>query len=144
MFRRLGASPAAERPLAPHMGDRMRALWPRVAMPVEPKRPGLGDFAKGVLLELFAPASALINRKGQGCIFSGPTDRYLRVAPASRIAICARCCAAGSPRRFDWWSGRHGPIMGSPPPSPGYAAKAKSWKSRFRRARRRMKASNCC
>jgi two-component system CheB/CheR fusion protein len=41
----------------------------------------LGDLVKTRLLEAYAPAAVLVNRKYQGLYFYGATDRYLRVAP---------------------------------------------------------------
>jgi len=38
------------------------------------------DFTQQLLLASYAPASVLINRKHECLYFSGPTDRYLRVA----------------------------------------------------------------
>lgn len=46
-----------------------------------PQRPGLGDLSQRLLLEAYAPASVLINRRYECLYFLGATDRYLRVAP---------------------------------------------------------------
>lgn len=41
----------------------------------------LGDLCRKLVMEAYAPAAVLINRKNE-CLYSlGPTDRYLRVAP---------------------------------------------------------------
>ena len=56
-----------------------------------PTRPGQGqapsrqaalaDLCRRLVMETYAPAAVLINRKHE-CLYSlGPTDRYLRVAP---------------------------------------------------------------
>lgn len=87
VFRRIGGSERQERVIASNIGELARSLWPRVVGSVEPKRPNLGDVAQRLLLETFAPAAVLVNRKYQGLYFVGPTDRYLRVA-------------AGDPSRF--------------------------------------------
>src|SRR4051794_4137819 len=39
-----------------------------------------GDLARQALLEAYAPASVLINAKREGLYYSGPVDRYLKVA----------------------------------------------------------------
>ena len=39
-----------------------------------------GDLTQRLLIETYAPASVLINRKYECLYYSGPTDRYLRVA----------------------------------------------------------------
>ena len=63
-----------------NLGEFARSLWPRVVGSIEPKRPNLGDAAQRMLLETYAPATVMVNRKYQGLYFVGPTDRYLRVA----------------------------------------------------------------
>jgi two-component system CheB/CheR fusion protein len=87
VFRRIGGSERQERVIASNISEPARSLWPRVVGSVEPKRPNLGDLAQRLLLEAYAPAAVLVNRKYQGLYFVGPTDRYLRVA-------------AGEPSRF--------------------------------------------
>ena len=39
----------------------------------------LSDLAQRLLLESYAPASVLVNRKHQGLYYFGPTDRYLKM-----------------------------------------------------------------
>jgi two-component system CheB/CheR fusion protein len=80
VFRRIGGSERQERAIASNIGELARSLWPRVVGSVEPKHPNLGDVAQRMLLETYAPATVLVNRKYQGLYFVGPTDRYLRVA----------------------------------------------------------------
>ena len=41
---------------------------------------GLGDLSQRLLLDTYAPASVLINRKCEGLYFFGATDRYLQIA----------------------------------------------------------------
>jgi two-component system, chemotaxis family, CheB/CheR fusion protein len=79
-FRRVGPSRPRERTLAPNVVERARSLWPRVAAHVEPKRPNLADLVQQALVEAYAPAAVLVNRRHQGLYFFGPTDRYLHVA----------------------------------------------------------------
>jgi two-component system CheB/CheR fusion protein len=46
-----------------------------------PRHIALADLCRQTVLENYAPASVLVNRKNE-CLYSlGPTDRYLRVAP---------------------------------------------------------------
>ena len=80
VFRRIGGSERQERAIVSNIRELTRSLWPRVVGSVEPKRPNLGDVAQRMLLETYAPAAVLVNRKYQGLYFVGPTDRYLRVA----------------------------------------------------------------
>ncbi len=53
----------------------------------------LGDVAQSVLLDTYAPASVLINRKYEALYYVGPTDRYLRVVagePSRDLLAMAR------------------------------------------------------
>jgi two-component system, chemotaxis family, CheB/CheR fusion protein len=56
-------------------------LLPSLAGPRR-RAPGASprDLTQRALLDTYAPASVLINRKGECLYYSGPTDRYLRVA----------------------------------------------------------------
>ncbi len=78
-FRRVGGNERKSDVLASNIAEAARSLWPRVVGQVEPKRPDLGDLAKRVLLEAYAPAAVLVNRQSRVLYFFGPTDRYLRV-----------------------------------------------------------------
>jgi two-component system CheB/CheR fusion protein len=80
VFRRFGGNRPQERVVTPSIGELAHSLWPRVVGHVEPNRPNLGDFALRLLLDAYVPAAVLVNRQYQGLYFSGPTDRYLRVA----------------------------------------------------------------
>ena len=87
VFRRIGGNERQERATVSNIGELARSLWPRVVGQVEPKRPNLSDLVQRLLLEAYAPAAVLVNRRYQGLYFFGSTDRYLRVA-------------AGEPSRF--------------------------------------------
>ena len=80
IYRHIGRSRPGEVefPLAGREGA--RALRPPGLEPAAPHRPGLGDSPSGLLLEAYAPASVLINRKNECLYYLGATDRYLRVA----------------------------------------------------------------
>lgn len=83
IFRRVGSLQPRGRAVAPlTITDRSRALWPPRVFPptTETRQPGVGDLIKAQLLEAYAPAAVLVNKKYQGLYFFGPTDRYLRVA----------------------------------------------------------------
>jgi two-component system CheB/CheR fusion protein len=87
-FRRLGAvSHASGWAMIPNIGERVRSLLPRVTGHAELKPSALGELAQRLLLEIYAPAAVLVNRKYQGLYFFGPIDRYLHVA-------------AGAPSRY--------------------------------------------
>ncbi|HEV2335480.1 MAG TPA: chemotaxis protein CheB, partial [Stellaceae bacterium] len=80
IFRHLGRSRPGEVvfPIAPGEGGRMTAPAPRGAEPVAP-RGKIGDLARQVLLDAYAPASVLINARNEGLYYFGPIDRYLKV-----------------------------------------------------------------
>lgn len=80
IFRRIGHSRPPESAIVPNMVTRGRSPWPRLTRQVELKRPSFSDLVQQLLLEAYAPAAVLVNRKYQGLYFFGPTDRYLRVA----------------------------------------------------------------
>ena len=70
-----------------------RTLWPGRTPPAARQGVSAGDLTQRLLLETYAPASVLINRKHECLYFSGPTDRYLRVAagePSRDLLVIAR------------------------------------------------------
>lgn len=79
-FRRIGNNRPRGSAVAPNIITRSRALWPRTTSHVESKRHGIVDLVQHVLLDVYAPAAVLINRKYRGLFFFGPIDRYLHVA----------------------------------------------------------------
>ena len=48
---------------------------------VPSRQAALADLCRRMVMETYAPAAILINRKHECLYFLGPTDRYLRVAP---------------------------------------------------------------
>ena len=81
LYRHIGRSRPGEFGFSMSAGDGVRV----------PARPGQGqapsrqaalaDLCRRLVMETYAPAAVLINRKHE-CLYSlGPTDRYLRVAP---------------------------------------------------------------
>ena len=81
VYRRSALGRARPRVLARDLGERARALWPRLPDRVQHRAPGLGDIAQHLLLGIYAPAAVLVDRSYRALYFFGPTDRYLRVAP---------------------------------------------------------------
>ncbi len=80
LYQRVGRSRPQDVDFPVGIAERVQALWPRSARPVQPKPSGLADVAQRVLLETFAPASVLISGKYEPLYFFGPIDDYLRVA----------------------------------------------------------------
>src|ERR1700757_2068791 len=56
-----------------------RTLWPRRTRPAAAQGISARDLTQRLLLEAYAPASVLVNRKHECLYFSGPADRYLGV-----------------------------------------------------------------
>ncbi len=81
LYRHIGHSRPGELGFAIGGGDDVRVL----ARPGQGQPPShqaaLADLCRRLVMETYAPAAVLINRKHE-CLYSlGPTDRYLRVAP---------------------------------------------------------------
>ena len=81
LYRHIGRSRPGELGFSLSGGDGVRVP----ARPAQGQLPShqaaLADLCRRLILETYAPAAVLINRKHE-CLYSlGPTDRYLRVAP---------------------------------------------------------------
>ncbi len=81
IYRQIGHSRPGEVDLPIGPGGGARALWPSRTHPAATQGISSRDLTQRLLLETYAPASVLINRKYECLYYSGPTDRYLRVAP---------------------------------------------------------------
>ena len=79
VFRHIGRSRPGEVELPLGRGEIARSLWLRSARPAATPRNSIGDFAQRLLLESYAPASVLVNRRHQGLYYFGPTDLYLKM-----------------------------------------------------------------
>jgi two-component system, chemotaxis family, CheB/CheR fusion protein len=79
IYRHIGRSQPGEMELPLGRGEAARSLWLRPARPAATARISASDLVKRLLLESYAPASVLVNRKYQGLYYFGPTDLYLKV-----------------------------------------------------------------
>ncbi|WP_174254890.1 chemotaxis protein CheB, partial [Acidisphaera sp. S103] len=81
IYRHIGRSRPGEFGFIRGPGDGMRAPT-RPGQPTHPSRQAvLAELCRRMVMETYAPAAVLINRKHE-CLFSlGPTDRFLRVVP---------------------------------------------------------------
>lgn len=61
--------------------DIVKALPRAGAEAARSRQTALAELCRRLVLEAFAPAAVLINRKHECLYFLGPTDRYLKVAP---------------------------------------------------------------
>ncbi len=81
LYRHVGHSRPGEFGLLRGFGDVLRVPTRPGPQQTPTRQTALADLCRRLVMERYAPASALINRK-QECLFSlGPTDRYLNVAP---------------------------------------------------------------
>jgi two-component system, chemotaxis family, CheB/CheR fusion protein len=79
LYRHIGRSRPGELGLTRNLGDGTRLLS-RTA-PAPSRQAALAELCQRVVMETYAPAAVLINRRHE-CLYSlGPTDRYLRVPP---------------------------------------------------------------
>jgi two-component system CheB/CheR fusion protein len=80
IYRHIGRSRLGE--FGPSLSTEGMRVPARPGQPHAPSREAaLGDLCRQLVMETYAPAAVLINRKHE-CLYSlGPTDRYLRVAP---------------------------------------------------------------
>jgi two-component system, chemotaxis family, CheB/CheR fusion protein len=61
------------------IGERARASWQRMAGRPDQRRPRLAETAQRMLLDAYAPASALIDSSYRAIYLSGATDRYFQM-----------------------------------------------------------------
>jgi two-component system, chemotaxis family, CheB/CheR fusion protein len=82
IFRHLGRSRPGEVafPIAASLGSRGRSTHASGRSPEIAPRPTIGSLARQALLDAYAPASVLVNARGEGLYYFGPVDRYLKVA----------------------------------------------------------------
>jgi two-component system, chemotaxis family, CheB/CheR fusion protein len=79
LYRRIGRSRPGEFGLARSAGEGVRVL--AKSGPPLSRQAALAALCQRMVMETYAPAAVLINRKHE-CLYSlGPTDRYLRVVP---------------------------------------------------------------
>lgn len=79
IYRHLGRSRPGQVAF-PIGGDGIRARSLQAERHLASPRISLGDLSRKVLLEAFAPASVLVNRKYEGLYYSGAIDNYLKIA----------------------------------------------------------------
>ncbi len=93
IYRQIGRSRPGEVDFPIGPGGAARTLWPGRTSAASAQAISARDLTQRVLLETYAPASVLINRKHECLYYSGPADRYLRVAsgaPSRDLLAMAR------------------------------------------------------
>jgi len=79
IYRHIGHGRPGQAGIPLGRGEAARSLWLRSARPPARPRVNIGDLAQRSLLDAYAPASVLANRKHQGLYYFGPTDLFLRM-----------------------------------------------------------------
>jgi len=79
LYRHVGRSRPGDIDLPLGRGEAARTLWARPPRPAADAHGSLGEFAQRLLLNSYAPASVLVNRRRQGLYYFGPTDLYLKM-----------------------------------------------------------------
>ena len=93
IYRQIGRSRPGEIDFPIGSGGGARAIWPGAPHPAAARGISARDLTQRLLVETYAPASVLINRKYECLYYSGPTDRYLKVAtgePSRDLLAMAR------------------------------------------------------
>jgi two-component system CheB/CheR fusion protein len=81
LYRHIGRSRPGESGFSMSAGDGVRVPARPGQSQAPSRQAALADLCRRLVMETYAPAAVLINRKHE-CLYSlGPTDRYLRVAP---------------------------------------------------------------
>jgi two-component system, chemotaxis family, CheB/CheR fusion protein len=80
IYRQIGRSRPGEVDFPIGSGGAGRAIWPGRRRPMAAQGISARELTHRALIDSYAPASVLINRKHECLYYSGPTDRYLRVA----------------------------------------------------------------
>jgi two-component system CheB/CheR fusion protein len=93
IYRQIGRRRPGEIDFPIGSGAGARPIWPGAPHPAAARGINASDLMHRLLIETYAPASVLINRKYECLYYSGPTDRYLQVAagePSRDLLAMAR------------------------------------------------------
>jgi two-component system CheB/CheR fusion protein len=81
LYRHIGRSRPGELNFSRTPGDSVRTLVRPGQGQTPSRQAALADLCRRLVMETYAPAAVLINRRHECLYFLGPTDRYLSVAP---------------------------------------------------------------
>ena len=81
IYRRTGRNRPGDFAFLRTAGDGARVVARSGQGQVPSRQAALAELCRRMVMEAYAPAAVLINRKHECLYFLGPTDRYLRVAP---------------------------------------------------------------
>ncbi len=83
LYKHIGRSRPGELGLIMSQNDGMRAVTSSTQTQMPSRQTIFAELCRRLVIETYAPAAVLINRKYECLYFLGPTDRYLRVAAGS-------------------------------------------------------------
>jgi two-component system CheB/CheR fusion protein len=81
IYRRTGHNRPGDFSFLRTAGDSVRVIARSGQGQMPSRQAALAELCRRMVMETYAPAAVLINRKHECLYFLGPTDRYLRVAP---------------------------------------------------------------
>ena len=81
LYRHIGRSRNGEFGFSRSAGGVVRVPTRSAHDPAPSRQAALADLCRQMVMEAYAPAAVLINRKYECLYYLGPTDRYLKVAP---------------------------------------------------------------
>ena len=81
LYRHVGRKRAGELPVSVSPRDGVTTPRPRGSDPTSSRPAALAELCRRLVIDTYAPAAVLINRKHECLYFLGPTDNYLKVAP---------------------------------------------------------------
>ena len=96
IYRHVGRNRSNEPHFAMGATDGVKALLRAGPDTARSRQMALAELCRRLVIEAHAPAAVLINRKHECLYFLGPTDRYLKVAPAIRSTTCSPWRATAS------------------------------------------------
>jgi len=77
IFRRAGSGRKLKTPVS--FRDQPRAFWPRAVQDSPQPPENIGEISERILLDLYAPASVLVDHRDQIQHYLGSTDKYLQI-----------------------------------------------------------------
>ncbi|CCB66516.1 chemotaxis protein CheB [Hyphomicrobium sp. MC1] len=80
LYRRVGRNHQGDFGFSRNAGGATRSALRLAVDPVSSRQAALADLCKQLVIETYAPAAVLINRKYECLYYLGPTDRYLKIA----------------------------------------------------------------
>lgn len=81
IYRHIGRNRTEELGFLASVSDSLRAPTRQVLPPLPSRQSSLAELSRRLVIDTYAPAAVLINRKHECLYYLGPTDRYLKTPP---------------------------------------------------------------